>query len=327
MAIENLSQVIFPTTKLLKAGLKQLAYRHDYFEIVLCEKYIDLLKEEYFLNKENFDNIWANLQKENKIRVETLDNLTYTLDENLDLLLDEIAAKKIEIANRGAESHFLESANKSEILAQKKQVKRNLKIIGSLALKLKVPPLLLIPSADKEFYQASGFPFVEIKEFKKQSKQLKQIHRELFWAKSYDRLTISTFIIFSLLFILSFALGYSYLKSFLTGDELRVWKFLAELLLHLPNWIIIPLFAFLGFYSYWWRSVSRITYGIAEIFVGIIVVSLNIPDDTHRNEFIYWLPLLTAIYIIVRGFNNIGDSLNKYDKLKHRWSQIFGKNY
>jgi hypothetical protein len=97
----------------------------------------------------------------------------------------------------------------------------------------------------------------------------------------------------------------------------------------LPKLAVASVFTVIGVALYFWRSRSLFTYGWAEVLVGITAIHAKVPDLNERGSASVWVTAVLAVYIIVRGLDNIGKALGKRQKpllIVGAWSRIFGKD-
>jgi hypothetical protein len=71
------------------------------------------------------------------------------------------------------------------------------------------------------------------------------------------------------------------------------------------------------------RGVNRLTYGLVEVYVGTITIFFTaglVNDDFLKKM----LGLMTGIYIVVRGLDNIDNDLPY--RWRRKWDSFFPKN-
>ena len=107
-------------------------------------------------------------------------------------------------------------------------------------------------------------------------------------------------------------------------------------------WILLSLWtlglASLGVFLYMMRREARLLYGVIETLAGlgaIVAALLNTirllggpPDENlfaGQNRFIALFLLAAAVYVVVRGLDNIGEGLRNGSKAESRWNSIFPK--
>jgi hypothetical protein len=82
---------------------------------------------------------------------------------------------------------------------------------------------------------------------------------------------------------------------------------------------------------YWLRDRCRLVYGMLEITVGVIGVSILLrplgPGDiaiiTTRTEQLKWAAVIAGIYIMIRGMDNVYHGLSA--QWRRRWDWVFHK--
>jgi hypothetical protein len=87
------------------------------------------------------------------------------------------------------------------------------------------------------------------------------------------------------------------------------------------------------------RREARLLYGLIETVAGlgaIVAALLNAirllsgpPEESlfvGQNRFIALFLLAAAIYVLVRGLDNIGEGLRDGSKAQRRWNSIFPKD-
>jgi hypothetical protein len=89
-------------------------------------------------------------------------------------------------------------------------------------------------------------------------------------------------------------------------------------------WVTIVLWL-IGIFLYWVRSRYRLVYGIAETLFGVILSYVALPNDEDGSP-VKWLSFFAALYVMVRGLDNVGKSLRK-DTVVRVWTWVFGDNY
>jgi hypothetical protein len=102
-----------------------------------------------------------------------------------------------------------------------------------------------------------------------------------------------------------------------------------DVISQLSNLALALIFSGISVVLYFWRSRALFTYGWAEVLVGIAAMDAKVPALNERGSISAWITLVLAVYIIVRGMDNIGKALGKARKplfLFDTWIRIFGKN-
>jgi hypothetical protein len=87
-----------------------------------------------------------------------------------------------------------------------------------------------------------------------------------------------------------------------------------------------------GFIAYGFRRRSRFWFGVGEIIIAFIQIHLaRIPtydflvtQGTNRFAELFYktTPVILAIYLLVRGLDNIGEDLPR--QWRRTWSKLFG---
>jgi hypothetical protein len=152
--------------------------------------------------------------------------------------------------------------------------------------------------------------------------------RELEMLKTYLRHPIAIHAMWVL--IVPFSL---FILGAASADLLGGWELLSILL---ALWCWVLALAVIGAYLYFLRCRYRLAYGIIEIVaaLGIVTVSLittvsvNVRPTTDyvlwwASSFSPWLQLAAAIYILVRGLDNIGEGLKVYPRASRIWRRVF----
>jgi hypothetical protein len=124
----------------------------------------------------------------------------------------------------------------------------------------------------------------------------------------YKNRSIGVIIIVGLLLLLTWAL----IKSDAIGRQISL----------LSPIIVAASTCIAGAILYWFRSQRRLAYGIAEIGVGVLIATLDAGSNSEPNYDIEILKLLSALYIVVRGFDNVTKGLRD-GPFTERWKQIF----
>jgi hypothetical protein len=108
-------------------------------------------------------------------------------------------------------------------------------------------------------------------------------------------------------------------------------------------WLLLSLWtmglASLGIFLYMMRREARLLYGLIETAAGlggIVAALLNAirllsgPPEANRfvgqNRFVALFSLAAAIYVVVRGLDNIGEGLHDGSKAHSWWNSIFPKS-
>lgn len=93
---------------------------------------------------------------------------------------------------------------------------------------------------------------------------------------------------------------------------------------HVWGPIVIPL---AGFALYWFRCKTRLHYGMVECVVGFLYSGLVVQQNLNNKSFdsVENLKIIAALYIIVRGLDNISAGL-KGSLVEPRWRKFFGDN-
>src|SRR5436309_5453299 len=97
------------------------------------------------------------------------------------------------------------------------------------------------------------------------------------------------------------------------------------------KFLLLAVFIFLGFAFYLLRRRHRLAYGLIEVGIGIVVISLTIFPQTsylllQEEPLFGWLLLKSAgvsagIYVLVRGLDNVEQGLTK--SWRTRWDRAF----
>jgi hypothetical protein len=104
-------------------------------------------------------------------------------------------------------------------------------------------------------------------------------------------------------------------------------------------WVIAPWalgVIYLGVGLYLMRRAARLLYGIVEVIAAvalttvtfvqsIIVLGIKRPDEVFsgQGDITAILQVAAALYVLVRGLDNIGEGLKKYPKAESMWTAIF----
>ncbi len=81
-----------------------------------------------------------------------------------------------------------------------------------------------------------------------------------------------------------------------------------------------------GIALYFWRCRGRRTYGLFEYAVGAVGAFILVYEFEKARQLDGVLKFAAALYVMVRGLDNIGKSL-KSDSWVRRWEFLFGKEY
>jgi hypothetical protein len=97
-------------------------------------------------------------------------------------------------------------------------------------------------------------------------------------------------------------------------------------------------FIFVGIGLYMMRRGARLIYGILETIAGIGAIAAALinairilatkPEENlfiGQNSFVAFFLLAAAIYVLVRGLDNIGEGLTDGSTAQKRWNAIFPK--
>lgn len=95
---------------------------------------------------------------------------------------------------------------------------------------------------------------------------------------------------------------------------------------HADVWRVAIFLWLTGLFLYFVRSRLRLYYGVAETFFGVALSYMAFPKDTPEYTLVRWLSFFAALYVMVRGLDNIGKSLRN-DTAIRVWAWIFGDNY
>jgi hypothetical protein len=91
-----------------------------------------------------------------------------------------------------------------------------------------------------------------------------------------------------------------------------------------PNWIIPIAILLTGLLFFWWREHSRLSYGLFEAMVGLLIssqsiVTLPAPYELSTAKSIQ---LLGGLYVMVRGLDNIDRSVED-TRFGGWWKRLF----
>jgi hypothetical protein len=81
----------------------------------------------------------------------------------------------------------------------------------------------------------------------------------------------------------------------------------------------------LGILLFWYRQRYRLSYGVFEFLVGVMMgYFVFLPSfDFKTLGVIQGLQILGALYVMVRGLDNIGRGIEEGTRLESIWNQIF----
>jgi hypothetical protein len=91
-------------------------------------------------------------------------------------------------------------------------------------------------------------------------------------------------------------------------------------------WRAAIVFWLIGVGLYLIRSRYRLFYGVAETLFGVILSYMAFPKVDPESTLTRWLSFFAALYVMVRGLDNIGKSLKNPASVRV-WTWIFGDNY
>lgn len=76
--------------------------------------------------------------------------------------------------------------------------------------------------------------------------------------------------------------------------------------------IIILIMLIVGLFLFYFRFYYRFVYGITETIVGLIIAVVKVSSNEQVDNINFFIAVLTAsLFLIVRGFDNIHQGLNK----------------
>lgn len=86
--------------------------------------------------------------------------------------------------------------------------------------------------------------------------------------------------------------------------------------------LVLPL---LGILLFWYRQRYRLSYGVFEFLVGVMMAYfVFLPSFDFKNlGVIHGLQVLGALYVMVRGLDNIGKGIEEGTRLESIWNRMF----
>jgi len=99
----------------------------------------------------------------------------------------------------------------------------------------------------------------------------------------------------------------------------------AYLLSTISIWGTALMLPLLGKLLFWYRQRYRLSYGVFEFLVGVIMgYFVFLPTfDFKTLGVIQGLQVLGALYVMVRGLDNIGKGIEEGTRLESFWNRIF----
>lgn len=176
--------------------------------------------------------------------------------------------------------------------------------------------VLLCAPGEAPLLAAAGLPYVVAKESVKIDPRLRPLVQSIRWLSVARTLSILVIVLLPLL-IGAAAIA---LRPIWT----RVLSFLLETF---PAWGLALLVGIAGIALYQFRCRARLYYGIVECSIGIWVGYESVPKGVASDYFRNLLPFVVALYIIVRGLDNIGKAAEGNPSLHQYWRKWFGPNY
>ncbi len=101
----------------------------------------------------------------------------------------------------------------------------------------------------------------------------------------------------------------------------------AKIIEFLTFWGVLAVAPLLGVGLFWMRAKFRLTYGISEFFIGVIMTSRVVfPQFNIASiQAVTVLQFLGGLYVMVRGLDNVEKGL-KGTRLQPRWDNWFSAN-
>jgi hypothetical protein len=307
-------QLIFPTEGAL-FGIRYdwksfLDFKHPHFRVVITDKQVEAMRNKSGTPSEQFDRTIEYLKQTTGLRVESEPTVaSEILTQQHELLrgrFDRIMKRKIYAVGE----HPIFTNMVREV---RNDCERNIVIIKAIAVRLGVDPIALTGTSDRDYVKAAGIPLVETRWYKRSAWPLRPLWKERLRADFID--VLKDLLIAAISILIALALGY------IVAPSLPV---IADALLLLPTWILALFFILVGVLLYFWRSRAPFTYGCAEVLVGVVGIYAKVPSLNEREALSSWVTLLLAVYIIVRGLDNIEKAPRKPAFLADRWPRIFG---
>ncbi|QCB47677.1 PIN domain-containing protein [Hydrogenophaga sp. PAMC20947] len=99
----------------------------------------------------------------------------------------------------------------------------------------------------------------------------------------------------------------------------------AYLLSTAPVWGTVVALPLLGVLLFWYRQRFRLSYGIFEFAVGVMMsLYVFLPTFDYKSlNVLHGLQVLAGLYVMVRGLDNAGNGLQG-TKMESIWKRVFG---
>lgn len=129
----------------------------------------------------------------------------------------------------------------------------------------------------------------------------------------------AAFVVLSLLFLLFAGFAVVYPMHLLV--DVVDWRHDPIAVFISQRWLIVPLAA-VGVLFYWLRGRFPLAYGLIEIYAALATMWVAIATEADLGTRV--LALLGAVYIMVRGLDNLDKGLPK--QFRSTWDSLFPKH-
>jgi len=320
-------QYLFATDAALEdAGLYVLARKHPEYSIVITKQQLDEIRKSQgviSLRDADFDEAIETLKKESIIIIEDEPESPLNDKEVMERLGPwyEMPEKWQRVNDITKETKRLVRGNevlsmivsRDAIEAYPTRLLFQVGKIFAMADKVGAAPVLLTGPPNDEILNAFGFNCVNLRQYRRESTSF--LRGNLFAKKLPQYSTIAALLVVTIL-----------LLPWLGERHNAFQKAEQSVLFGVPGWVLAPVFIGVGVYLYYWRCRQRFSYGLAEVLVGAVGVYVKVPQLDARAEIDSWVTLLFAVYIIVRGLDNVGQGLKLVPNVDAKWRHVFGDN-
>jgi hypothetical protein len=299
------ARYIFSTVE-IEGGFSTLAYRHSEYVVVITDRQQIEVTYTSPIGEKSCAAIWKLLLDHELIRVEQEPESAPIKDIRpfADMLINRKPLNET--------LHRLREQTKADKIAR----------IKALADRLKTEPVVLVSSnEDHSLFSEAKMKCLKTHQFRQAAQKVNEIHTKISNGKLKGVLGVLGFLLG--FFVAAFFL-YCVLTELTNSQESSLLNSAAVKLLEMPDQTLVIACGAIGLLLYVWRCRWLFTYGCAEVFFGALGVYYKVIQMHARLNPEGWVGVVLAVYIIVRGLDNMGKAPDQPKWMRKPWNLVFG---
>jgi hypothetical protein len=305
---------IVVTNSGIEYGLSPLACTRDGSRFVIPTS-VRLLKQKASYKPQLAESLFQRIISRDDVIEQSFDAMPERLPVELDQLLDQTCSDYMGKLKR-------EGCSSTDALSYLDRAKKDILLFRAVSAKLDGESIALVSNLTQRYFEAVGIRTVLHSGIEGQWNKTNLFAD----TKKFDRIDffvngcLPPLLFFGGPFLLLAIIQFFW---FLVAPTLEsITRFVTG---HSNVWRVTIVLWLIGVFLYWVRSRYRLVYGIAETLFGVILSYMALPNDEHGSP-VKWLSFFAALYVMVRGLDNIGKSLRN-DSVVRVWTWVFGDNY